>query len=129
MPWIENRPLRIILRWQLLVTIAIAILVGLLLDLQSTISAFLGGSVSIISSAAFALIVSRHRGYTASGTIRTALRAEAVKIICIVILLWLVFKFYEDVNAFAFIGTFVITIIVHSMALFVSDNTMNKINN
>ncbi|MCH9639690.1 MAG: ATP synthase subunit I [Betaproteobacteria bacterium] len=128
MSWVENRPLRIILHWQLVVTIVIAIAVGLLFDLQSAISAFLGGSVSFVSSAAFALIVSRHKGYSASGTIRTALRAEAVKIILIIMMLWLVFRFYEEVNAFAFIGTFVITVIVHSMALFVSDHTKNKIN-
>jgi ATP synthase protein I len=129
MSWIENRPLRIILRWQLLVTVVIAMALGMLFDLQSSVSALLGGTVSFMSSAAFALIVSRHKGYTASGTLRTALRAEAVKIFLIIMLLWLVFRFYEDVNAFAFIGTFVITVIVHSMALFVSDHTKNKINN
>ncbi len=122
MSWIQNRPLRIILRWQLLLTIVIAVLLGFLFELQSAISAFLGGSVSIVSSAAFALIVSRHKGYSAGGTIRTALRAEAVKIILTIILLWLVFKFYEDVNAFAFIGTFIAAVLVQSMALLVSDN-------
>lgn len=122
MSWIQNRPLRIILHWQLLLTIVIAALLGVLFELQSAISAFLGGSVSIVSSAAFALIVSRHKGYSAGGTIRTALRAEAVKIILTIILLWLVFKFYEDVNAFAFIGTFIAAVLVQSMALLVSDN-------
>ncbi len=123
MPWIKNRPLRIILIWQVLFVIIVAIVLGVWADLRSAVSAVLGGMVSIISSAAFALIVSSHRGYTASGTLRTALRAEAVKIIFTVILLWLVFKWYEDVNALAFVGTFVITVIVYSMALFISDDT------
>tara|TARA_R110002073_G_scaffold157958_6_gene313328 strand:+ start:1368 stop:1700 length:333 start_codon:yes stop_codon:yes gene_type:complete len=107
----------------LLIAAVIAIALGLLFDLQSAISAMLGGMVSIVSSAAFAVIVSRHRGYTAGGTLRTALRAEAVKIILIVIMLWSVLKLYADVNAFAFIGTFTLTVIVYSLALFISDNT------
>lgn len=120
--WITVKPLLIVLRWQLVVTIAVAIALALLMDLQSAISAFLGGMVSVISSAAFALIVSRHKGYTAGGTIRTALRAEAVKIFLTIALLWIVFKLYDNVNAFAFIGTFILTVIMHSLALFVSDS-------
>jgi ATP synthase protein I len=120
--WITVKPLLIVLRWQLVVTIAVAIALALLINLQSAISAFLGGMVSIISSSAFAIIVSRHKGYTAGGTIRTALRAEAVKIFLTVILLWAVFKLYDNINAFAFIGTFVLTVITHSLALFVSDS-------
>ena len=120
--WITVKPLLIVLRWQLIVTIAVVIALALLIDLQSATSALLGGMVSVISSTAFAIIVSRHKGYTAGGTIRTALRAEAVKIFLTVILLWIVFKLYDNVNAFAFIGTFILTVIVHSLALFVSDS-------
>lgn len=120
--WITVKPLLIVLRWQLLITIVIAIALLPLVNLQSALSAFLGGMVSLISSAAFAIIVSRHKGFTADGTVRTALRAEAVKIILTIILLWLVFKFYDNLNAVAFIGTFILTVIAHSMALFVSDN-------
>jgi|CXWL01.1.fsa_nt_gi ATP synthase protein I len=128
MSWIKNRPLSIVLRVQLLVALVVVVIIGFLLDLHGAISALLGGMVSVISSAAFAIIISQHKGYTAGGTIRTALRAEAVKIILTVILLWVVLKSYENVNAFAFIGTFILTVLVHSMAIFVSDNTKNKIN-
>ncbi|SER29115.1 ATP synthase protein I [Nitrosomonas sp. Nm51] len=120
--WITIKPLVIVLRWQLLITIVMACALALLMNLQYAVSAFLGGMVSIISSAAFAVIVSRHKGYTAGGTIRTALRAEAVKIFLTIALLWIVFKTYDNVNAFAFIGTFILTVIAHSLALFVSDS-------
>lgn len=123
--WITIKPLSIVLRWQLVVTIAIAIALALLMDLRSSVSAFLGGMISVISSMAFAIIVSRHKGYTAGGTIRTALRAEAVKIFLTIALLWTVFKLYDNVNAFAFIGTFILTVIMHSLVLFVSDNKDN----
>jgi len=121
--WIKNRPLKIVLQLQLLVTSIVAVVIWLFLDIQSAVSAVLGGAVSVISLAAFAMIVSRHKGYTAEGTIRTALRAEAVKIILTVSLLWMVFKNYEDVNAFTFIGTFILNVLVYSMALLVSDDT------
>jgi ATP synthase protein I len=123
MSWIKNRPLKIVSRVQLLITLVVAVAIGIFLGLQSAISAALGGGVSVISSAAYAIIVSHHKGYTAGETIRTALRAESVKIILIVILLWVVFKFYEDLNAFAFIGTFILAVLAYSMALLVSDDT------
>jgi len=123
MSWIKNRPLKIVLRVQLLITLVVAVAVGVFLGLQSAISAALGGSVSVISSAAYAIIVSHHKGYTAGETVRTALRAESVKIILTVSLLWVVFKFYENLNASAFIGTFILTVLAYSMALLVSDDT------
>lgn len=121
--WITVKPLQIVLRWQLLSTVIIAIGLAMLLDLQDAFSAFLGGMVSVVASAAFAIIVSRHKGYTAGGTIRTALRAEAVKIILTILLLWTVFKFYNELNAPIFIGTFIIVVLMHSMALLVSDRS------
>ncbi|WP_258039223.1 ATP synthase subunit I [Nitrosomonas ureae] len=108
---------------QLLVTFALVIVFLLALGKHGAISAMLGGGISVISSAVFALIVSRHQGYTAGDAIRTALRAEAAKIILIVGLLWMVFKFYASVNALVFIGTFILMVLVYSMVLFVADNT------
>ena len=123
MSWIKNRPLYIVLRVQLLVAMVVAVVVWYFLGMHGAISALLGGLVSVISSAAFAIIISRHKGYTAGETIRTALRAESVKIILTVSLLWLVFKFYENVNAPAFIGTFILAVLVHSFALLIADDT------
>ncbi|MDR4651477.1 MAG: ATP synthase subunit I [Nitrosomonas sp.] len=119
--WITVKPLQTVLRWQLLATVIIATGLAACCGSGVAVSALLGGMVSVLSSAVFAVIVSRHQGYTAGGTIRTALRAEAVKITLIVLLLWMVFKVYEDVHAFAFIGVFILTVIMHSMALFVSE--------
>jgi ATP synthase protein I len=123
MSWIKNRPLYIVLRVQLLVTMLVAVVVWFFLGAQGAISAMLGGIISVISSAAYAIMVSRHKGYTAGETIRTALRAESVKIILTVSLLWAVFKFYENVNALAFVGTFILTVLVYSLALLVADDT------
>lgn len=123
MSWNKNRPLYIVLRIQLMTAITAAAVVWFFLGVQGAISALLGGVVSVISSAAFAIIISRHKGYTAGETIRTALRAESVKITLTVSLLWLVFKFYENVNAPVFIGAFILTVLVHSLALLIADDT------
>lgn len=129
MSWIRNRPLGIVLRVQLFLTLAMTSVLVVLSDLHSAISAMLGGMVSLISSAVFAIIISHHKGYTAGEAIRTAVRAELIKISLIVILLGIVFKSFENINPFAFIGTFILTVLAHSMALFVSDrNIKNKIN-
>lgn len=122
MSWIKNRPLKAVLRVQLFLTLAVMIIIVVLSDLHSAISAMLGGMVNVISSTVFAIIISHHRGYTAGEAIRTALRAELIKISLIVLMLWLVFQEFEDINALAFIGTFILTVLAHSIALFVSDN-------
>jgi ATP synthase protein I len=121
--WIKNRPLNIVLRVQLFVTVVAAIIAGFFYGTHDAISAMLGGMISVVSAAVFAIIISRHKGYTAGETVRAALRAEAVKIILTIGLLWMVFKFYENVSALAFIGTFILAVLVYSMALLVSDDT------
>lgn len=123
MSWIKSRSLKIVLLVQLLFTFVLVIIFMLTLGKHGAISAMLGGGVNVISSTVFALIVSRHQGYTAGGAIRTALRAEAVKIILIIGLLWMVFKFYTSVNALVFIGTFILMVLVYSTVLLVADNT------
>ncbi len=114
------------LKAQLLLTLIVVIVFGFLSDFHSVMSAMLGGMVSLVSSLAFSVIISQHEGYTASGAIRTAIKAEIVKICLIVILLWIVLKNYESINVLIFIGTFILTILVHSMALFISDNIKSK---
>ena len=94
--------------------------------MHSALSALLGGAVSVISSATFAVIVSSKIGYAASATIRLALRAEAIKIILTVSMLWAVFKFYANVNAILFIGTFILIVLIHSVALLVTDDTKKR---
>ena len=126
MSWIKNRPLSIVLKAQLLLVLIVVIVFSFFPNFHNTLSAMLGGMVGLISSAAFAVIVSQHKGYTADEAIKTIVRAELLKISVIVIMLWLVFKSYENVNALVMIGTFILTVLAHSMVLFVSDNASTK---
>lgn len=128
MAWIINRSLGYALRVQVVVTLIIMIFVLLFSGISESISAFLGGFVSFISSASYAIIVSRHRGYTANEAVRTALRAEAVKIFLSIVLLWFVFRFYENVNPVAFIGTFIMVVLANSFGLLAGEEA-KKLNN
>jgi ATP synthase protein I len=125
MPWIRSKPVRIVMRWQLIVTLAMVLTLGLLWGFHGAASALLGGVVSIISAAAFSAIISRYQGSTASGALITAMKAEAVKVIIMIILLWLVLTLYKDVVAVGFIGTFAVTVLIFGMALFVTDDAKN----
>ncbi|MDQ3185094.1 MAG: ATP synthase subunit I [Pseudomonadota bacterium] len=124
MPWIRNKPVRIVMRWQLIVTVAMMSIFGGIWGFHGVASALLGGSVSIISAAAFAAIISRYEGVTAAGALITALKAEAVKIAIMFAMLWLVLTLYKDVVAVGFIGTFAVTVLIFGMALFVTDDVI-----
>ena len=81
----------------------------------------LGGLVSVTAGLAFALVMQSGRAQSADGTVIAALRAEATKIGVAVILLWLVLAVYRDVVPVVFIGSFIVSILVFSMAFFVRD--------
>lgn len=126
MTWIRNRSLYAVIRWQVLFTLFMALLCGWITGIHGAFSAFLGGMVSVISSLAYAMMVSRHKGYTAGSAVRTALRAEAVKIVIIIFSLWAVFAAYTEVVPVAFIGVFIMAVIIFSMALFVPNDAKDN---
>lgn len=88
---------------------------------HGAVSAGLGGATSMASGLLFAAIATVQKGRTADQVLITAFRAEAAKVVFIVLTLWLVLSAYKNVVAVIFIGTFVATILVSSMAFFVSD--------
>ena len=118
---IRSKPVRTVLVWQVVVTGLLAVIAGLLAGIHGAASAALGGSVSIVAGLAFALVMQSSNMQSADGTIVAALRAEAIKIGLAVILLWLVLALYKDVVLIVFIGSFIFSILVFSMAFFVRD--------
>ncbi|WP_255369673.1 ATP synthase subunit I [Nitrosovibrio sp. Nv17] len=113
--------MRVVMRWQLIVTMAMVLLFGLTSGTHGAVSALLGGAVSMVSAAVFAGMTARHRGTTAGSVLITALKAEAAKIVTMTGLLWLALTLYEDVVAGGLVATFAITVLVFGMALFVTD--------
>lgn len=106
-------------------TAALTILAGVLAGAHGAISAALGGAVSVGAGWASARVASGRKSDSAGGVLVTALTAEGVKLGMIVVLLWLVLAFYPDVVATAFLGSFVATVLIFSMAFFVREHNQS----
>ena len=115
------RQFHLIFAVQAAATIVLAVLAGLLAGFHGAISAGLGGLVSMVAGLGFAIMVANKKNSSAEGVLRDAFRAESVKVVLVIMLLWLVFKMYKDVVAAALIGAFCITILIFGMALFVPE--------
>jgi len=116
-----GRPVRTVLRWQGLLTAAALALAAYFAGIHGVVSAGLGGVISMASGLLFAAIATVREGRTADDVLLTAFKAEAAKIVFIVLALWLVMAAYRNLVAVIFIGTFIATILVSSTAFFVSD--------
>lgn len=116
-----GKPIRTVLRWQLLATAALTLVAGAWAGAQCALSAGLGGAVSILSGLASAIVASLGKTGSAGGVVVAALTAEAVKIGLIAMLLWLVLANYDGVVVPAFIGSFLVTVLIFAMAFFVRE--------
>jgi ATP synthase protein I len=116
-----RRPIRTVLGWQAGATAALALAGGLLAGVDGALSALFGGAVSIVAGWASAVVAARGKAQSAGGVLISALSAEAVKIGLIAFLLWAVLATYENVVAPALFGSFVITVLIFTMAFFVRE--------
>ncbi|MEO5701689.1 MAG: ATP synthase subunit I [Casimicrobiaceae bacterium] len=113
------------LKWQVIATAILAATAGAWSGTNGMVSAILGGGLNVVASLVYAALLAMG---TAGGTRRGAqvalvamFRAEAGKVLAIIAQLWVVLSMYQGVVIPAFFGTFVITVIVFSMAFFVRD--------
>jgi len=127
---VHTRPFRVVLQWQAITTVAIALLAGLWVGWNGAWSALLGGAVSVFAGIAFAatLVLSLGDGRPAGPVkpLRAMLRAEAAKVIAIVVGLALVLKTVDGIVHAAFFSAFIVAVIVFSMAFFVGEQEPGK---
>ena len=116
-----GRPVLTVLRWQLAATALLAVTAAFVAGTHGAVSALAGGCISIAAGLAGALVASMGSTQSAGGVVMGALRAEAVKIGLAVLLLWLVLVNYGEAVVGALIATFVVTILIFTMAFFVRD--------
>jgi ATP synthase protein I len=117
-----RRPIRIVLRWQLVATIALTLMAGLVAGTHGALSATAGGLVSIAAGLASAVVASRGATKSAEGILAGALTAEAIKLGMAAFLLWVVLANYEEVVVAGFLASFVATMLIFSMAFFVRED-------
>ncbi len=118
---VRSRPIRTTLRWQLIVSAALAVLAGPIWGIHGAVSAALGGLVNVIAGWAYGWLVTRRTRPSAGQGLATMFRAEAVKILLIVVQLWLLITHYRDLVVASFLIAFVITVLVSATAIIVKD--------
>lgn len=116
-----RKPIRTVLRWQLIATAALTLAGGALAGVDGALSAALGGAVSVCAGWVSAAVASKGKAHSAGDVLIGALMAEGVKIGLIAILLWLVLVTYEGIVAPAFFGSFIVTVLIFGMAFFVRE--------
>jgi len=116
-----GKPIRTVLRWQLVATAILTLAAGLIAGVDGALSAALGGLVSVVAGAVSGLVASKVGADSAGGVVVAALTAEGVKIVLIVLLLWLVLMMYKGVVAVAFLGAFIVTVVIFALAFFVRE--------
>ncbi len=96
---------RNMLRWQVMATLVVVAVAGLTSGISAAVSAFLGGMAVIIGAWFAAKIAARGRAKKQpTDVLLNLLKAEAVKILIIAIMLFAVFKLYQSLVPFALIA-------------------------
>ena len=122
---VRSKPIRTVLRWQAYATAAMVLIAAVLGGIHAAVSALFGGMISVIAGWVFAVVGVATRGgptRSAGAALLGMLRAEAAKVGLMVLLLWLVLTFYRDVVVPGLIGSFVATVLIFAMAIFVRES-------
>lgn len=110
------------LRSQLIATFAVAIIAYIISGMHAGISALAGG-MSVVVAAFFASKIAQRKQKEAAAVLVTLLKAEAVKIIVIVAILFVTFKLYKQLVPFALIAGLAAAALVSGAAMSKLDKT------
>ena len=116
-----GKPVLTVLRWQVAATAVLSLVAALAAGLQGAASAAAGGAISVVAGLAAAWLASRASASSPGRALAGALRAEAVRLGLALFLVWLVLANYPQTVVAAFLGTFVVTMLIFAMAFFVRD--------
>lgn len=117
----QMRPIRIVLRWQLIVTAVLTLVSALLWGWDGALSAALGGAVNLTAGWVYGWRIAQGEARTPGEALATMFRAWGMKLALIVVQLLLVLKLYASVVHAAFFATFAITVGVFAAAIAVRD--------
>ena len=116
-----GRPIRTAIRRQAVATAVLVVVAALWAGMHGAVSAALGGMISITTGVVAGFIATRRPADSAGGILYGALKAEGVRVLLIIVLLWLVLATYRDIVAAAFFVSFALTLLIFSSALFTRD--------
>lgn len=113
------------MRWQLSATAAVAVLALLLSGMHACFSAFAGGLSVLVGAYIASRILARNEGnQEPSSVLITLLKAEAVKIVVVAALLFVIFKMYTQLVPFALIAGLAAAAIFSGAALAKTDKSI-----
>ena len=125
---LTSKPVRTVIRWQVIATVVVALCAWPIAGVEGAISAVLGGLINVVAGVVYFAIASMGEMKTAFATVRRMVRAEAGKIIVIVVVMSSVLNAYEGVVFVALFIAFAITALLPGVALLVPDEPLNKTN-
>ena len=114
------------LGWQVIATAILTLAFGSMWGAHAALSAALGGAVNVVAGCGYAFMVARGKSGSVGEALRAIFRAEAVKIILILVQLPIVLNNYKDIVHGAFFTSFVITVMVFAAAIAVRDTDQDK---
>lgn len=116
---VPRKPILTVIRWQAVTTVLLSGLAAFAFGFHWALSTALGGLVSICGAFVFLVIASRAHPRSPEAGLYVALKAQAAKIGSMLALLLAILFIYKSVVVLALIATFLITVIIFSLALFV----------
>lgn len=117
----QLRPIRTVLKWQVIATAALTMVATLLWGKDGAVSAALGGVVNIAAGWVYGWRVSQGEAGNAAEALRTMFRAWGMKVLTIVALLVAVLANYKDIVHAAFLASFMVTVALFAAAIAVRD--------
>lgn len=115
------RPIRIVLSWQLIATLALTLLGALLWGRDGALSAALGGAINLAAGWVYGWRISLGEARTAGETLAMLFRAWGMKILLIIAGLVTVLSIYKDIVHAAFFLTFAVTVGLFAAAIAVDE--------
>lgn len=103
-------------RWQIISTLVLAFAALILAGLHAAVSVLLGGSAALIGGYA-GVITTRNRGTSPGGILIALLKAEAIKVATIMLILLMVFKLYKGLVPLALISGLAVAVLISGAGL------------
>lgn len=112
-------------RWQIIATVVVTILAFSLAGVNAALSALGGGCAAILGGFAAVSLTRGRKPTTPGGALLVLLKAEAVKIGVIALVLFVIFKFYAGLVPLALIGGLACAALISGAALRTLDEDNN----
>ena len=123
---LQNPTIVRMLKWQLGITVAFAVIAGIVAGEHGAVSAVLGGLTNIFASIVYVVVANFGLSRTNGAGLWPLLRAELVKLVFIAIQLGVIIKFYDSLVLLAMFATFLVTLLAWRAVLLVTSNQSTR---